>query len=312
VPLRVVFFGTPEFAVPSYLALTRSSHAPIAAVTQPDRARGRGLIVTPGPVKLAAQSSVPVLQPDRLKDDSWLSTFRDLQPDLAVVAAYGKLLPQALLDIPRLGVINVHASLLPRWRGAAPVHRAILAGDAETGVTIMKVVLALDAGPMLDRVVTAIDPDETSQQLEGRLAELGAALLVDVVDRIATDRTPREVAQDDTQATYAPRLDRSDSPIDWARPASVVHNQIRGLHPWPLASTTSRGRRLLVRQSMVGSRNEQNAVPGTVISATHDELLIAAQPGSVGIIEIQPEGRRAMAVKDFLNGTRLTIGDRFL
>jgi methionyl-tRNA formyltransferase len=201
--------------------------------------------------------------------------------------------------------------LLPRWRGAAPVHRAILAGDTETGVTIMKVILALDAGPMLDRVVTAIDPNETSQQLEHRLAELGADLLVSVVDRIAAGATPPEVAQDDRQATYAARLDRNDSPIDWARPAHRVHNQIRGLHPWPLASTTFNGRRLLLHQSMVHDAAEVSADPGTVLTATRDELVVATQPGSVRLLEIQPEGKRVMAARDFMNGTRLVLGDRF-
>jgi len=309
--LRVVFFGTPEFAAASFSALLSSRHPVVAVVTQPDRARGRGLHVTSSAVKAAADGIVPVLQPERLKDESWLQTFRNLQPDLAIVAAYGRLLPQALLDIPRLGTINVHASLLPRWRGAAPVHRAILAGDTVTGITIMRVVLALDAGPMLDRVETPIGPDETSEQLEQRLAVLGANLLVTVVDRLAAGDPVPEVPQDDRQATYAARLERTDSPIDWGRPAIDIHNQIRGLHPWPLASSTLGGRRLLLRRSTVHDDAQHDVLPGSVLEAARDALVVATRPGAIRITEIQPEGRRSMSVRDFLNGTRLAAGDRF-
>ena len=310
-PLRVVLLGTPEFAVPSFAAIVASSHHVVAVVTQPDRARGRGLSVTPGPVKAAAQAaSVPVLQPDHLKEDRWLETFGNLAPDLAVVVAYGRLMPQAMLDIPRLGVINVHASLLPRWRGAAPVHRAILAGDRETGITIMRVVLALDAGPMIDRVATPIDSNETSEALETRLADLGAGLLIPAIDRIASGTTVNETPQDDSHATYAARLQRSDSPIDWDRPAPVIHNQIRGLHPWPLASTTFAGRRVLLRRSVVEHDRPTELASGTILAAHDDDLIVSARPGAVRILELQPEGRRTMPVRDFLNGTRLVAGNR--
>ncbi len=309
-PLRLVFFGTPEFAVPSLLALVNSSHSVVAVVSQPDRARGRGHKVRPEAVPLEARGRhLSLLQPERLTDAPFVEPLAALQPDLGVVAAYGRLLPRALIDLPRLGIINVHASLLPRWRGAAPVHRAILAGDHHTGITIMRVVLALDAGPMLARTSTSIDPDETSAELESRLAVLGAELLVETVDRLSQSRVD-EVPQDERAVTYAKKIERGDSPIDWARPAHTVHNQIRGLHPWPLASTVLGGRRLLMLRSLVEHDQHPAAPPGTVLDADPRGLTVAAGPGAVRILELQPEGRRAMSVRDFLNGTKIAPGER--
>jgi methionyl-tRNA formyltransferase len=309
-PLRLLFFGTPEFAVPSLSALIRTSHSVVGVVTQPDRARGRGHKLRPEAIARAAvDQQLPLLQPERLKDQALLETLADLQPDLGIVAAYGRILPQALLDLPRLGLINVHASLLPRWRGAAPVHRAILAGDHHTGITIMRVVLALDAGPMLAHVSTAIDPNETSAELEARLAALGGDLLVETVERLATGSI-EEIAQDEGAVTYAAKIERSDSPIDWARPAHAVHNHIRGLHPWPLASTVLGGRRLLVLRSLVEPSHATSAAPGTILTAGPAGLIVAADAGAVRILELQPEGRRAMSARDFLNGTKVAAGER--
>jgi methionyl-tRNA formyltransferase len=308
--LRVIFFGTPAFAVPSLRALSDSPHAVVAVVTQPDRPRGRGHKPQPEAIKRTADSEgLRIMQPQRLKDAAWLNEVVALQPDLAVVAAYGRLLPQQLLDIPRLGFINVHASLLPRWRGAAPVHRAILAGDRETGITIMRVVLALDAGPMLARESTAIDRDETSVELEARLAAIGGRLTRSVVDRLEYEAIPAE-PQDDTQATYAAKLERADGRLDWHVPALAVHNRIRGLQPWPLAAVQWYGRRLLLLRSVVEHQESVPQPPGTVIAATHDGLLVAAQPGVVRVLELQPEGRRTMTIRDFLNGARMQTGDR--
>jgi methionyl-tRNA formyltransferase len=307
--LRTVFFGTPDFAVPSLLALLRHSHV-VAVVSRPDRPRGRGQHAQPPPVKATAIAhGVPVLQPVRMKDDGLRLTLMELQPDLAVVAAYGRLLPQSLLDVPRMGFINVHASLLPRWRGAAPVHRAVLAGDEETGITIMRVVLALDAGPMLGRVVTPIDPEETSEELEGRLATLGATLLGDVLDRLAAGPIA-ETPQDDGAATYASRLEKSESRVDWGRPADVIHNQIRGLQPWPMATTEFAGRRVLLRRSRVEARDAGSAPAGTVVAADADRLVVTAGQGTLRLTELQPEGRRSMSARDFLNGTHVRPGDR--
>lgn len=307
--MKIAFFGTPGFAVPSLDALVRSPHSVVAVITQPDRARGRGHRVTAGPVKARAlELGLPVIQPDRLRDDDFLRAFDAAGADLGVVAAYGRLLPQLLLDRPRLGMINVHASLLPRWRGAAPVHRAILAGDAHTGVTIMRVVLALDAGPMLSREATDIDPDETSAALEGRLAALGARLLIPVVDALASGPVPG-VEQDDDQATYAHRIERADGCLRWTRPARAVHDWIRGLHPWPHASVRVHDRRVLLIESRVEHTAPCDAAPGTVIEAGAEGILVAADPGVVRVLCLQPEGRSVMSARDFLNGRPLRAGD---
>ena len=311
-PLRIVFFGTPRFAVPTLEALRAAGHTIAAVITQPDRPRDRGHKVHASAVKAAAeQYGTSVLQPERLKAAEFLSAYQALDADLGVVAAYGRLLPQVVIDGPRLGLLNVHGSLLPRWRGAAPVHRAILAGDLTTGVTIMRVVLALDAGPMLAQDAVAIDPDETSVDLEDRLAHVGARLLVESVEDLAAGRAI-ETPQPDMGITYAARLERADSPIDWARPARVIHNQIRGLHPWPLATTSLGGQRLIVRRSVVDQEVDQTAAepPGTIVEARGDRLVVAATPGRLRLLELQPEGRRAMDARAFINGARPHEGDR--
>ena len=310
-PLRVVFFGTPSFAVPTLTALSRSAHSIAGVITQPDRPRGRGQKVQPEAVKLAATGSgIPVWQPERLRDPEFLNAMRSLDPDVGVVAAYGRLLPQALLDVPRLGFLNVHASLLPRWRGAAPVHRAILAGDTVTGITIMRVVLALDAGPMLARVSTPIDPDETSVELEDRLAELGAALLGDALADLERGRA-RDVPQDEREAAYAPKLERADGQLDWTQPARAVHDRIRGLHPWPLAAASLGDRRLHLIRSTVADVEAAVADPGTIIDVARDALVVAAGQGAVRLLDVRPEGRRTMTMRDYLNGTHVRLGDRF-
>jgi methionyl-tRNA formyltransferase len=311
-PLRIVFLGTPAFAVPSLRALLCSPHAVVAVVTQPDRPRGRGHKVRPEAVKLAAlEAGLPVLQPERLNEPGFRDTLGGLAPDLGVVAAYGKLLPEALLALPRLGMINVHASMLPRWRGAAPVHRAILAGDEVSGVTIMRVVKALDAGPMLAATPTPIGPDETSAELERRLAELGAQLLVEAVDSVAAG-TAVEIPQDESAVTYAPRLSRAESQIDWARPAAAVHNQIRGLHPWPLAAAMFRGQRTRLLRSAVATQADVDATPGTVYAVQPDAIEVATRPGAVRVTQLQIAGKAAMSAAEFLRGHPVQPGDRFL
>ena len=308
-PLRIVFFGTPEFAVPTLDALLRSRHQIVGVVTQPDRPRGRGHKTSYAPVKArAVDAALPVLQPDRLKDDAFLAALAAMQTDLGVVAAYGRILTDAVLAAPRLGMINVHASLLPQYRGAAPVHRAIMNGERETGVTIMRVVKALDAGPMLAETRRPIDPDETSEEVERDLARDGAALAAAAVDDIAAGRA-RETPQDDATATYAPRLTKADGAIDWSWPADRIHNAVRGLHPWPHASTFLHGRRLILLRSAV-SADAAGAAPGTVIAARADDLVVAAGTGRVRLVEVQAEGKRPMTAREFLAGHRVERGDR--
>jgi methionyl-tRNA formyltransferase len=308
--LRVIFFGTPEFAVPTLRSLLDSRHEVVAVVSQPDRPRGRGHRLTPTPTRtLAHDRGVPVLQPERIRTDAFLSDVRALHPDLGVVAAYGKILPDALLAIPRLGMINVHASLLPAYRGAAPVHRAVIAGERETGVTIMRVVQALDAGPMLATLRHPVGPDDTSVAVERALAELGAPLLLEVVGLLAEGRAT-ETPQDDARATYAPKITREDGIVDWSRPALAIHNQVRGVQPWPLASVAIDNVRYLLHRTQVGT--EPLAIPpGTIARASGDRLEIAAGDGRpLRILEIQPEGRRVMGAREFLAGHRFAPGTR--
>jgi methionyl-tRNA formyltransferase len=308
--VRIAFFGTPDFAVPSLDAIAGSRHELAVVVTQPDKPRGRGKKVTPAPVKAKAlELGVPVLQPAALKPLAFAAELAALRLDLAVVAAYGRILPAHVLAIPRLGMINVHASLLPRWRGAAPVHRAVLAGDRESGVTIMRVVEALDAGPMLAKLPTPIGDDETSAELERRLAVLGADLLGETIEALV--RGPvTEAAQDEQLVTYAHRLERRESSLDWAQPAAAVHNEIRGLTPWPLASSLLTGRRLILHRSRVAEHDAVLAVPGTVLSAGEAGLVVAAAHGSVMLTEVQIEGRPPMTVRAFLNGHRVKAGEK--
>jgi methionyl-tRNA formyltransferase len=307
----VIFFGTPGFAVPTLDAIDESRHTLVAVVTQPDRPRGRGQHLVPSAVKARAiELGVPVLQPNRLREPSFLAEVVSFAPDVGVVAAYGRILPQSLLDAPRLGVINVHASLLPRWRGAAPVHRAILAGDRQTGVTIMRVVAALDAGPTIARAVLDIGPDETSAALETRLAAAGGPLLADTLDRMAAGPV-KEVPQDESAVTYAARLERHESQMDWAQPAGRVHDRIRGLQPWPLAAARLHGRRVLLIQSDLATSSSEPAPPGTITGVDEGTLVVATQPGAIRLVRIQPEGKPPMSVHDFLNGHPVRPGDRF-
>ncbi|HKB14055.1 MAG TPA: methionyl-tRNA formyltransferase [Vicinamibacterales bacterium] len=309
-PLRVVFFGTPEFAVPTLDALLVSRHHVVGVVCQPDRPRGRGQKTSAGPVKARALSAgVPVLQPERLKDEGFLSSLAALHADLGVVAAYGRILTDAVLATPRLGMINVHASLLPRYRGAAPVHRAIIAGERETGVTIMRVVKALDAGPMLATIRRPIGADETSDEVERDLARIGAPLLVETVDRLAAG-TAVETPQDDSAATYAPRLTKEDGVLDWHASAARIHDVVRGLHPWPHASTFLHERRLILLRSRP-SAAAPDAAPGTVVDARGGDLVVAAGSGRVHLLELQAEGKRPMTAREFLAGHRISPGDRF-
>jgi methionyl-tRNA formyltransferase len=309
--LRIVFFGTPEFAVPTLDALLASRHQVVGVVTQPDRPRGRGQKTTAGPVKLRALSAgLPVLQPERLKDQSFLDALAALGADLGVVAAYGKILTDVVLATPRLGMVNVHASLLPRYRGAAPVHRAVIAGETETGVTIMRVVKALDAGGMLAKVTRAIGPDDTSDEVERDLASLGANLLVTTIDALADDRVS-EAPQNDAEATYAHRLTKDDGVVDWTRSASDIHNQIRGLHPWPHAFTFARGQRVILHRSAQAAADAGTGLPGSLLEAAGDRLVVATGAGALQILVMQAEGKRPIAARDFLAGHPLAAGDRF-
>lgn len=308
--MKIVFFGTPAFAVPSLAALVADPACEVVAVvTQPDRPRGRGQKVTAGPVKtFAASHRLPVLQPARLAEPGVREAIEALGADLGVVAAYGKLLPAWLLALPPQGMVNVHASLLPWYRGAAPVHRAIMDGAVETGVTIMRVVLELDAGPMLDRIVVPIGIDTTSDALERELAVAGAGLLTRVLARMRAGPVT-ETAQDPAAATYAPKITRADAPIDWRRPAAALHDQVRGLHPWPHASFMCGGRRIIAHASTRPGA-VTGAAPGTVVAAGAAGIDIAAGDGQVlRLLTLQLEGGRPLPAAEFQAGRGLAVGD---
>jgi methionyl-tRNA formyltransferase len=307
-PLRIVYFGTPEFAVPTLRRLLDSDHSVVALVSQPDRPKGRGHKLVPTPTKELAQArGITVLQPEKLRDEGFLGQIRTLDPDLGVVAAYGKLLPDSLLQIPRFGMINVHASLLPRWRGAAPVHRAVIAGDIETGITIMRVVKELDAGAAFATVRRRIDPDETSVEVERDLSELGAGLLLDVVRQIAEGRA-HETPQDESRVTYAAKITKAEGAVDWALPAQQLHNLVRGLQPWPLVSARLGDGRILIHRTQTTTATTPDR-PGTIVRAEGERLEVAAGDGRVlRLLVVQPEGRRAMTTREFLAGRHIAPG----
>jgi methionyl-tRNA formyltransferase len=309
--VRIAFFGTPGFAVPTLRALLASRHEVVVVVTQPDRPRGRGQRVTMGPVKaLAVARGLPIEQPDKLTRDPWEARLAVYGAELGVVAAYGKILPEWLLALPPLGLINVHASLLPRYRGASPIHRAVMNGDSETGVTIMRVVKALDAGPVLATSTVPIGPDDRTDEVEATLADQGGALLVETVDRLAIGPVS-EVAQDETRATYAPRLTRDDGRVDWTRPARVIHDQIRALHPWPHAFSFGPQGRLILHRSRVGSAADAAVPAGTVLPMTDpDALRVQTGEGVLDLLELQAEGGRVLPARIFLAGHALAAGDR--
>ena len=307
--LRIAFFGTPEFAVPTLRALLATPHPIVAAVSQPDRARGRGQQTKPTPVKtVAAGAGIPVLQPERLADPPFRDVLAALRPDLGVVAAYGRILPEWLIAIPSLGLINVHASLLPKYRGAAPIQRAVMAGETETGVTIMRIVKALDAGPTFARVARPVPEDATSADVERDLAQAGAALLVEVVEALARG-TAVEEPQDERLAPVAPKITREESLIRWERPAREIHNQVRGLIPWPHAWTRVEGSRVLVIRTTVED-DDGAAAAGEVLEASGGVLRVAAGRGRLRLEQLQPEGRRVMSAREFLAGRPLAPGSR--
>jgi methionyl-tRNA formyltransferase len=289
--------------VPSLTRLIESRHRVVGVITQPDRPRGRGRHVSNAPVKaLAVSRGVPVLQPERLKQEMFGDAFAALDADLGVVAAYGKILPQWLLDAPRLGMVNVHASLLPKYRGAAPVHRAIINGETETGVTIMRVVKALDAGPMLARRARPIDLHETSDAVERDLAVIGGDLLAESLDDLASSRL-MEVPQDEGAATYAHRLTKDEGLIDFRLAALEIHNRVRGLRPWPGAYTFLRGKRVAFHRARPSAVPVPEGTPGLCVTPELGMLtVVCGDRHAIDVLELQPEGRRVMSARDFLAG----------
>ncbi|MET0892848.1 MAG: methionyl-tRNA formyltransferase [Pseudoxanthomonas sp.] len=301
--MRIVFAGTPAFAVPSL----RAAHAQgevIAVYTQPDRPAGRGRGVAPSPVKLeATQRGIPVLQPETLRRKSSQDALREMAPDLLVVVAYGLILPRAVLEIPRFGCWNVHASLLPRWRGAAPIQRAIEAGDRETGVCLMQMEAGLDTGPVLLAQTTLIGPDETGGQLHDRLAELGAGVLSDGLALRRADVLPKPWLQPEAGVTYAHKLDKAEARLDWNQSAGVLARKVRAFEPWPVAEAMVAGERLRIHGA-VALDIAHGTAPGTLLAAGRQGIDIACADGALCLRVVQREGGKAITAADYLNARR--------
>ena len=307
--MRIVFMGTPDFAVPSLEALVAAGHEVCGVFSQPDKPVGRHQNKTkPTPVKTSALAhDIPVFQPETLRDGAALAQLKELAPELVVVAAYGRVLPDEMLSLPPKGCINVHSSLLPKYRGSAPIHWAVVNGDKETGVTIMHMAHELDAGDIIAQVRTPIGPDETVGQVHDRLARLGGELLVQVTADIAAG-TARRTPQDPEQVTYAPMLSRALSPIDWNMSAKAIHDKIRGLDPWPATSTEIlTGQPVKVFASRLTGQNTAKT-PGTVLAAGKEGIDVACGDGAVlRILELQAPGSRRMAAADYLRGHPISI-----
>ena len=297
-PLRLVFAGTPEFAARHLQALLDAGHPVIAVYTQPDRPAGRGHKLMPSPVKLLAQQhGLPVLQPATLRDPAAQAELAALQPDLLLVVAYGLILPQAVLDIPRLGCINSHASLLPRWRGAEPIQRAIEAGDEQSGVTLMQMEAGLDTGPMLRKVTTPISAEDNAASLHDRLALLGARAMAEAIDPLALGTLAGQ-QQDDTLATYAHKLNKEEARINWQRPAVELERQIRAFYPWPVSHALLAGETLKVLNACPG---EGTGAPGTILQASKQGLTVACGSGALCLTRLQLPGGKPLAFADLLN-----------
>jgi methionyl-tRNA formyltransferase len=307
--MRVVFLGSGAFAIPSFEALIDAGHDVAALVTQPDREKGRGRALTPPPLKpVAVARGVPVHQPRRVREESALEVLRGLKPDVQVVVAYGQILPRSVIDIPRHGTVNVHGSLLPRYRGAAPIQWAIVNGERETGVTTMLIDEGLDTGPTLLARSTPIGAEETASDLEARLSVIGAGVLIETLAGIGAG-TVKAVPQDGSRASLAPLIKKEDGRLDWSMPADALSRRVRGFHPWPGTFTTWRGQPLKVRRARV---EDGGPMPPGELVADRDGLVVGCGQGTrLRLLEVQPESRRPMTAAAFAAGLRLAPGARF-
>lgn len=302
--MKLIFAGTPDFAVPTLQALIDSDHDIQGVYTQPDRPAGRGQSLTQSPVKQCALAAgLNVLQPLNFRESADIDHLSRLQPDIMVVVAYGLILPKAVLDIPKHGCLNVHASLLPRWRGAAPIQRSIEHGDHETGITIMQMDIGLDTGGMLKKVPVTIDDEMTAQDLHDELSMMGGSALLEIIDAIERGLAPEAVQQQDELATYANKLTKQEAQIDWSIPAVNLHRQVRAFNPWPVSFTRFMGKRLRVWSVKVENVTHDSA-PGTILEIDEGSPVIACGEGALRLIQVQPEGKKKMSARDFLNSRR--------
>ncbi len=306
--MKLVFMGTPDFAATSLEALLKSDDSVVGVVTQPDRPKGRGQILTPSPVKLLAQrEQIPLLQPPKMKDPEFLQALTGWQPDLIVVAAFGRILPPVILSLPPLGCINVHGSLLPKYRGAGPIQWAIINGETETGITTMLMDEGMDTGAMFLQATIPITPHDTAGTLSPRLAELGGKLLIETIARLkAGTLVPQQ--QDSSRATMAPLLKKEDGVIEWALPATALANRIRGLAPWPGAYTTVAGGDRWTIWRALALSGPVTKPPGMVVAITTEAIHVATGEGILAVMELQPANSRRMAVSQYLAGHPVAVG----
>lgn len=306
--MRIVFFGTPELAVPSLEAVA-ARHEVTAVVCQPDKPKGRSGTPTPPPVKVWAEAhGIAVNQPAKLNDGTFEAWLREQAPDACAVVAYGRFLKQPILDTPKLGHFNMHPSLLPRWRGPSPMQSAVMAGDAETGVTIIRLNADMDAGDMVLQERTSIGGNESAESLTARLAELGARMLVDALNQVEAG-TATFTPQDHAAATTCRMLTKEDGYMDWTRPAAELHNLVRGALPWPVAQFLFRGELCKVYEAVVS--DGPDGVPGEVVGLDGDAVRVATGDGTLSLLRIQAPGKRVMTTREFLPGARLQMGERF-
>ena len=310
--LKIIFCGTPAFALPSLRDLIAQTDFQIAGVvTQPDRPRGRGKEVASSPVKdAAAAAGIPVYQPQKIRAEESYEYFRDAAPDVVVIIAYGQIIPARLIEIPRLGWINLHGSLLPKYRGAAPIHWAIAKGETRTGLTTMQIDAGLDTGPMLLKHEIEIAPDETAPELYARLAEAGAPLIVETLRGLASG-TITPTPQDNSQATLAPPLKKDDGRINWSLPAQTIYNRIRGFHPWPGAFTTFRGKQCAIWGKPAPDQSGVTSTPGTIRANSADVDVTCGAETALRLEFVQLEGRNKISAREFANGARLQPNERF-
>jgi len=308
--VRTIFFGSPDFAVPCLDALHQISEIAVV-ISQPDRPAGRGLEMRPPAVKKRAlELGIEVWQPTKVRTADFASRLRALEADVAVVVAYGRILPRAVLDAPRLGCVNVHASLLPRWRGAAPIQWAIAHGDRVSGVTLMQMDEGMDTGAIIAMESTPIQSTDDAESLSKRLSEMGAKLLRAQLPRyVAGELTAKQ--QDENAATMAPLLTKDHGRIDWNKPAEAVHDQVRGMNPWPGAHTALHGRRIKVHRTVTSTLDPEGAPPGQVIALDADGILVACAEGTLEIQELQESGRKRVDARAFATGRGVSVGDRF-
>ncbi len=308
-PGRIIFAGSPEFAVPGLRALLDSQHQVIAVLTQPDRRAGRGRRLHSGPVKdVAVEQGIEVLQPTSLKSAAIQDQLRELAPDLIVVIAFGQLFPASVLSLPRRACVNVHASLLPRWRGASPIQSAILAGDSQTGISLMRMAESLDTGPLFATAATHISDTETAGDLHDRLADMGAALLREHLDALLNNEIQAQ-EQDDKGATYAGRIAKSDARIDWSQTAMHINRQIRAYNPWPVAETSWKGLRLRVWSACLDQQTVSASVPGSVLETTPEGIKVATGEGCLCLTTVQLAGRQRLSAEEFARG-HAVMGER--